>query len=294
MKNNIKNTFTLYTAILIAIAITSCSDKKNTPTSISVSVLPQKYLVEQLMGNDVPVNVLIPKGSSPATYSPSPVQVKNLSQSKIYLRIGHIGFEQAWMGRISEINPELIILDTSIGISLIRGEDHVHGDHVHEGGVDPHIWTSPKAMLTVLKNTQEALINHFPKSKEQILKRGLVLEKKMIQLDDEFEMKCNSFAKKSFYIFHPAYTYLARDYGLEQISIERKGKEPSAQWLKKLIDYGREQDIKAIFIQEEFDKRNADVIADELDIPAIQVNPLSADWEKEMRNTLSKLENALR
>ena len=279
---------------IITISLFSCKPQSSGTTSISVSIQPQKYLVEQLMGNNVAINVLIPKGSSPATYAPSPKQIKDLGDSRIYLRIGHIGFEQAWTDRIAEINPELIIVDTSKGIPFIDGEDYVHGDHVHKGGIDPHVWTSPKSMLTVLKNTQEALIHTFPEQREDILQRGLQLEEKMRALDEEFKVKIETFANKSFYIFHPAYTYLARDYGMEQISIEHKGNEPSAQWLRKLIDKGRELNIKTIFIQEEFDKRNAELLASELKIPTVQVNPLSEDWENEMRQTLIKLEKALK
>jgi len=280
--------------VLVVALNTSCNNGQNTATSIAVSIQPQKYIVQQLIGDKVPVHVLIPQGSSPATYSPSPMQIKNLSQSKIYLRIGHIGFEQAWTGRISEINPDLKIIDTSVGIPFIVGDDHVHGDHVHKGGVDPHVWTSPKSMLTVLKNTQEALLLNFPEYKADIIANGQLLEQKVSALDAEFAAKCQSFENKRFYIFHPAYTYLAKDYGLEQISIEHKGKEPSAQWLRKLIDNGRKQNIKAIFIQEEFDKRNAEILSSELNIPTVQVNPLSEEWDKEMRETLIKLENALR
>ncbi|WP_185957496.1 metal ABC transporter solute-binding protein, Zn/Mn family [Saccharicrinis carchari] len=279
---------------IAAIAIGSCKPQPSGSTSISVSIQPQKYLVQQLLGEDVAVNVLIPKGSSPATYAPSPVQMKELGESEVYLRIGHIGFEQAWTERIAEINPDLKIVDTSIGISYINGEDYVHGDHVHKGGIDPHVWTSPKSMLTVLANTRQALLSIFPEKREEILKRSTAIEQKVKTLDNEFKTKCESLTNKSFYIFHPAYTYLARDYGLEQISIEHKGNEPSAQWLRKLIDKAREQNIKAIFIQEEFDKRNAEILAAELNIPTVQVNPLSVDWENEMRQTLLKLEKALR
>jgi len=288
-----KTTFKIFVLVTISV-LTSCISKQKSPSGITVSILPQKYVVDNLMDGTVPVNVLIPAGSSPATYSPSPAKIKGLGESKLYLKIGHIGFEQAWTGKISEINPNLVITDTSNGISFIRGEDYVHGDHVHKGGIDPHIWTSPKTMLTVIKNTQVALSKEFPEQKTNITKNAQVLIEKIKKLDLEFEERCNSFTQKSFYIFHPAYTYLARDYGLKQISIEHKGKEPSAQWLKTLIDNGRENNIKAIFIQEEFDKRNAEIIAKELNIPAIQVNPLSLNWEKEMKNTLSKLENALK
>ena len=71
-------------------------------------------------------------------------QLVNLSRSQAYLRIGYIGFEQAWMKRLEENNPDMKVFDTSQGVDLIRGEGHWHGDHFHEGGVEPHIWNSTR------------------------------------------------------------------------------------------------------------------------------------------------------
>lgn len=260
MKNTIKILTRTVVIALIIMGMAACNPKPTSIRGISVSIQPQKYIVEQLMGDTIPINVLIPKGSSPATYAPSPSQIKSLSESTLYLRIGHIGFEEAWIPRIKEINPHLKIEDTSTGISYIRGEDHYHGDHVHKGGIDPHIWTSPKTMITVIKNTQEALTTAFPQNKENIIENGKALLNKVSQLDEKYAHTLETVQKRRFYIFHPAYTYLARDYGLQQISIEDKGKEPSAQWLRQLIDKGKEQETQAIFIQEEFDQRNAEII----------------------------------
>ena len=279
--------------VFLAISFVGCQSNKDPKSKITVSIWPQKFIVEKLLGDTIHVNVMVPKGSSPATYSPSPVQIKNVSESKLYLCIGHIGFEQTWLNKIAKINPKLKIIDTSEGVKLIRGEDYVHGDHVHKGGIDPHIWTSPKTMLKVCINTERALINAFPKKKSQIVKNAKRLEEEIKKLDKEFKEFTKDLKNRSFFIFHPAYTYLARDYNLEQISIEDKGKEPGAKWIKELVDDAKEKNIKAIFIQEEFDKRNAEIIAKELNIKIVQVNPLSVDWESEMRNTLKKLVDAL-
>jgi zinc transport system substrate-binding protein len=261
---------------------------------ISVSILPQKYLVEKLLGDTVQVNVMIPKGSSPATYSPSPNQMKSISQSSLYLQIGHIGFEMSWMDRMKELNGKMKVYDTSKGIEYIKGEGHVHGDHYHEGGIDPHIWTSPKTMLHVLKNTQNALEENYPTLKKNIQANGNALQKQIYLLDSLYNASCSKLSKRSFLIFHPAYSYLARDYGLEQISVEHNGKEPSLKWLKQVIEEAEEKEIGAVFIQQEFDKRNAELIASEIGIPLVQVNPLSEQWDVEMLRTLDYLNQALK
>ena len=70
---------------------------------------------------------------------------------------------------------------------------------------------------------------------------------------------------QSFMIYHPALSYFARDYGLQQISIEEGGK-----------------DVRIIFIQPEFDRRNAEIIARETGTGIVPINPLSYNWEAEM------------
>ena len=89
-------------------------------------------------------------------------------------------------------------------------------------------------------------------------------------------------------IYHPALSYFARDYGLHQISIEEGGKEPSPAHLKALIDLCQAEDVRVIFVQPEFDKRNAETIAQQTGTKVIPINPLSYDWEEEMLDTLAE------
>ena len=84
-------------------------------------------------------------------------------------------------------------------------------------------------------------------------------------------------------------SYFARDYGLKQISIEEEGKEPSPAQLKTLIETCRKENIHVIFVQQEFDIRNAQLIADELGVTIIPINPLSYDWSTEMINVAKAL-----
>lgn len=278
--------------LLISISTTSCTNTATNKTEITVSILPQKFIVHQLLEDNIKVNVMVLPGNSPATYSPTPSQIKNLHNSKLYLRIGHIGFEQNWMDKIASIDENLIISDVSDGVELIRGETMVHGDHVHEGGIDPHIWTSPRTMLTVITNTKNELLKHFPQHSDLINTNYTKLIKATKALDERFITIFAPHKGSKFLIFHPAYTYLAQDYGLEQISIENDGKEPSVKWLQTIIKKAKSNNINAIFIQQEFDSRNAELVANELGIDIITVNPLAEDWISEINNTLNMLVNS--
>jgi len=290
MKTHYKIAFIL-TAILFTLGCNN-SSIPNTNT-ITVSILPQKNIVETLIQDSINVEVMITKGNNPATYEPTPKQMKAVSQSSLYIKIGHIGFEDAWMERLNNLNPSMKIFDSSKEIELIKGEEHAHGDHVHEGGIDPHVWTSPKTMLKVVENTAEALIYQYPSKQQHIEKNLHLLSEKILLLDSIYETTLQPFAGKKFLIFHPAYTYLARDYNLEQISIENQGKEPSAKWLKEIISIVKDDKINAIFVQQEFDKRSAELISSELNIPIIEVKPLAENWLQESYNLLDNLTKSL-
>lgn len=253
---------------------------------VSVSIIPLQYFVDRLTDKALDVNVMIPPGASHATYSPTTAQFRKLSESGIYFRIEHLGYERAWANRLSEMNPKMRVVNLMEGLEIIRGEEIDHGDHVHEGGIDPHIWMSPKVMLQVLPRLKVAIIEVYPHLAELVALNYSELVEEVTLLDQEIEEVVNALLKKRFMIFHPALTYLARDYGLEQIAVERGGKEPSPAMLSNIIREARKHDIPVIFIQREFDVRSAELISQETGAEIIQINPLAYDWEKNIRELM--------
>ena len=240
---------------------------------ITVTIEPQRYFTEAIAGDKFTVVSMVPKGSSPETYDPIPQQLVSLGDSKAYLRIGYIGFEQTWMDRLMNNTPHIQVFDTSKGIDLIlnNGEhNHAAGHHDHDGhnhAVEPHIWNSTANALILAGNTFKALCM-------------LSLIRRQLSAPE---------SAKAFMIYHPALSYFARDYGLHQISIEEGGKEPSPAHLKELIDLCKSEKVSVIFVQPEFDKRNAETIAQQTGTKVVPINPLSYDWETEMLNVAKAL-----
>ena len=94
-------------------------------------------------------------------------------------------------------------------------------------------------------------------------------------------------------IYHPNLAYLARDYNLKEISVEYEGKEPSPSRMKELIDLGRKDRIKTIFVQREYDSKNAKVIAREIGAEIQIIDPLSGDWYKATNDIIEALHSSL-
>ena len=271
----------IYFLTLLILGACGNSPQKNEKPILTVTLEPLRYFTEAIAGGHYEVVSMVPKGSSPESYDPTPQQLVALSRSQAYFRIGYIGFEQAWMKKLQANAPEMKVFDTSRGVDFIRGEGHWHGDHFHEGGVEPHIWNSTRNAIIIAENIYEALCELDAIHQEEYKNRLDSLKETIAQTDANVSAFLEN-ADSTFLIYHPALSYFARDYGLKQISIEENGKEPSPAQLKALIETCRKEKAHVIFVQQEFDQRNAQLIADELDVNVVPINPLSYNWDEEM------------
>lgn len=248
----------------------------NKPT-VTVTIEPFRYFVEQIAGNDVNVNVMVPAGSSPETYEPTPQQMVDLSQSVFYFKVGQIGFEKTWMKKLQQNAPNMKVIDTSAGIRMLKTQS---------GNIDPHTWMSIKSADIITSNIAEALMDKYPEKAEEYKKKLRDFRKnKLDKLQNEIDKYQSSIKgekQKSFVIYHPTLTYFAKESGLKQYAIEEEGREPSITQLKELIQRAKSEDINIIFVQKEFSNRNIQVFIDATHSKAVEINPLSYDWEGQM------------
>ncbi|MCD8182452.1 MAG: zinc ABC transporter substrate-binding protein [Bacteroides sp.] len=289
--------------LLATILMTSCKqgsnqrNSKNGKPIITVTIEPLRYFTEAIAGDRFTVTSMVPKGTSPETYDPTPQQLVDLARSKAYFRIGYIGFEQTWMDKLTDNAPHLQFFDMSDGVTLIYDDSHVHHagtdneePHQHTGGVEPHIWNSTTNAQIIAGNILSALCAIDNGNDSLYLERYSALCRKIEQTDSLIRQTlATPGADRAFMIYHPALSYFARDYGLHQIPIEAEGKEPSPAHLKELIDTCKDEKVKVIFVQPEFDRRNAELIARQTGTRVVDTNPLSYDWEAEMLHTAQAL-----
>lgn len=275
-----------------------CSTNGNNTPTISVTIEPQRYFVEQIAGDNFKVNTIVPAGTSPETYDPTPSQMVALSKSILYFKVGYLGFENAWGETLAENNADVEVVNTSNEIILMDGEnlDNIIGGHQHhEGhshdGVDPHVWSSPKCALIMAENMLNALVMTDVENQKQYRENFKVLQTEMIETDKKIAALLDNSPVKSFIIYHPALTYFARDYNLTQYSIEFEGKNPSPQQLRVMIDFAKEEGIKTIFVQKGFDMKNAESLAKEVGASIHSIDPLSYNWSEELIKIAEILSN---
>ncbi len=291
--------------LLLSFMLAGCGDRQagdsidNANEVLAVSVLPQKFFLRKIVGDRYNIHVMIPPGYSPATFAPTPRQVRELGRAKLYFRIGYIGFETSWMGKIAELHPNLKMVDTSTGVPLIHaGHTHRHQDGederaAPEGGVDPHIWLSPAAVKIQAANMLTALTDLDPVSREIFSENYNRFIREIDQLDVDIRTILRSIENRKFLVFHPAWSYFARDFGMEQRPIEFEGKEPNPSGLKEIVGWAKSENIRVIFVQRQFDTNSALAIAEALGGAVLTMDPLAEDWPANMRDIALTLKKHL-
>jgi zinc transport system substrate-binding protein len=280
-------------ALAIFLMMCSCNGSRSGSDQpiVTVSIPPFRYFVEKIGGHDFEVNVMVPAGSNPHIYEPVPAQIDKLSKSKAYISNGFLGFEQTWLNRFYEINK------TMVRLSLGDNIDPIISKHDHEGthaeGADPHYWVSPKCAMKMASAVKGLLCDLNPQDGKMYESNYDSLMSVIEGVDRLAREMFSEDAGSSFMIYHPNLAYLARDYGLEEISVEFEGKEPPPSRLKELIDLAREREIKTIFVQKEYDTKNAKAIAGEIGADLEIIDPLSADWYRSTVDIITALHNSI-
>lgn len=251
--------------------------------TVTVTISPYKYFVDQIAKGKVDVNVMVSNGNNPETYEPYAQQMMELSKSALYLKVGSIGFEQTWMKKLQDNAPDMKVIDTSVGIKPAKTPG---------GNIDPHVWMSCSNARIIASNILKALCELEPKNKAFFEKNYQsllsIIDKRDSTIKESFKKDPDLVRK--FVIYHPILTYFARDYQLEQLAIEEEGREPSASQLKSLIERARKEKIKFCLIQAEFANRNTTTFIKESYTKPMNINPLQGDWNRAMQEAAAAVQ----
>jgi len=294
-----KKTFTSWWIVLF-ILLSASPGFTAEKLTVFVSIVPQKYFVQQIGRDLVDVQVMVQPGASPATYEPSPSQMAALSRTDLYFSIG-VPFEQMWLKKIMATNPAMEVVPTDQGIEKIpmaafheEEEEHHEKEEHHHTGLDPHIWLAPALVKTQSLTILKALKKADPGNAEIYEKNHRVFAKKIKTLDADLHQIFDDNQTINFMVFHPSWGYFAQAYGLKQMPIEIQGKNPKPAQLKELIQHARENKINVIFVQPQFSTKSAALIAREINGNILFADPLAVDWMDNMQLVAQKFREALR
>ena len=315
--------FLLSLSLFFAALNVSCEKSSTSPAPISgkpavfVPVAPYAFLVESIGGDLFDVETLASENDDPHSYSPTPKDVVRLSSSQLYFT-GELPFEKALLEKLEEGNfaPKLISLLE--GLDTVDGScdhdehdhdehdhgdhdhdhDHDHDEHDHEGheghdhsGLDPHVWLSPAHLIEQVNTISSALseLTDSAEEKAQIDERTLQLIFDITTTDKELVTALAPMRGETFYVYHGAFGYFAKAYGLVQKSVELNGRSPEPKKLVGLIDQAKKDNVSVIFVQPQFDTSSAIALAEAIGGKVIHIDPLAKNVLENLLNIADKI-----
>lgn len=274
----------LLSAFLEVIATAGCSSEVE-QRSLTVSIEPQRYLLERIVGDKWKVNTLLTQGSDPENFDPPMSAMKKVVGGTAYFKMGYMAFEDVLIARTTDGGSPVRIVDTSVGIDLIEGGHvHDHGDddcgHSHE--IDPHVWSSVRNAEVIARNMFDGIVEIDPANAGFYKANYERLLSSLDSLDRQIRGILEPTSHATFLTWHPSLSYFARDYGLNQIVLGRDNKELSATGFRFRIADAREHHASAFLVQPEFDSSRSRELAEQAGARMVMINLLAYDWPDEM------------
>ncbi|MDY0350701.1 MAG: zinc ABC transporter substrate-binding protein [Desulfobulbaceae bacterium] len=262
------------------------------PLPVFVSILPQEYFVERIGGDRVRVQALVKPGQDPHTFAPTPQQMAQLAGARIYFRIG-VPFENAMIPRLSRSIPDLRVIDLQEGMDLLEAGEAHDDHHNHGDDLDPHTWLDPLLALRQAVLIRDTLISLDPEGARAYTANFALLAADLQELDRTLRELLQPMAGRTIYVFHPAYGYFCRAYGLKQKAINPGGKQPGARQLARLIEEAEADKVRFIFSQPQFSEKAAATIARSIGATVVTLDPLARDYLANMHSIAAQLAASL-
>ena len=236
---------------------------------------------------------MVGPGQNPATYEPSPRQMAALKAARVYFRCG-VPFESVCMSRMRAVNPPMLVADVTEGIAR-RPIDRIGGGESGKraGLADPHVWASPPLAKRMAARIRDTLIALDPAHKGDYERNYARLAAELDALDTGIRDRLSPLKHRAFMTFHPAWGYFADTYDLRQIPIESAGKEPGPRTLLHVIEEAKRLGIKVIFVEPQFSRSSAEMVAQEIGGRVVAVDPLAEDYVGNMRKVAAAFAEGL-
>ena len=277
--------------LLAAICIQSAYTENPKKINVFVSIMPQKYFAEKVGGDLVNVSVLVPSGTSPENFDPSPKQIVQLGSSDVYFTIG-IPFENIFLDKLKAGKKKLVVAGCDKDVPKLRNQEHEEHEHEHEhehghhhGEFDPHIWTDPELVKIIAENMASTLSSIDPAHATTYTTNLENFKGEMDALKVELSRQLSPYKGRIFYVYHSAYSYFAQRFNLVQKSIETGEKEPTPAKLRDLVNQAKQDKVKTIFIQPEFPASGAKRVAEAIGGRSVSLSVLEYNYPENMRMT---------
>jgi len=273
--------------------VTGFAEKRQ--LKVLASFYPLYEFTKIIGGERIDVSVIVPSGIEPHDWEPTIQDLQKMQNADIIV-INGIDLEP-WITKLVSVNPDILIVDTSNGISLLEKDKHMFNNKIQN---DPHIWLDPVLAKKQIQNIVDGLIRIDPQNTDYYQENANAYNSKLILLDNKIRNELSICVKKDFLAFHDAFSYFANEYGLNQNTIIgiNSSEEPTALTLQQIVQKAQNLDLHIIFTEEAVNPRISEVIADEIGAKVLTLSPIeiyekNSDYIIRMEQNLSNLKEEL-
>jgi len=273
--------------------VTGFTEKRQ--LKVLASFYPLYEFTKIIAGERIDVSIIVPSGIEPHDWEPTIQDLQKIKNADMIV-INGAGLEP-WITKLVSVNPDILIVDTSAGISLLEKNNHVFNNKIQN---DPHIWLDPVLAKKQIQNIVDDLIRIDPQNADYYQENANAYNTKLILLDNKIRNELSICVKKDFLAFHDAFSYFANEYDLNQNTIigVNPSEEPTAVTLQQIIQKAQDLDLHVIFTEEAVNPRVSEVIADEIGAKVLTLSPIeiyekNSDYIKRMEQNLSNLKEEL-
>lgn len=309
----------------------NASESTDDQLTVYASTFALKSMAEEIGGDRVNVEMVIPPGADPHTYEPTSKQMTQIAEADLFLTIGHDLEPYVESMEKSLEGQNVAFVKTAEDVTLLDSADtvHVHGEdghsedeHGHEedehaneeethaeddhghGQYDPHVWLDPMNAVSMAEAVEAAFSEEAPDYKDEFSERLSVFKDEANALDAELKAAVENGSKSELLVTHAAYGYLAERYGFDQLPIAglTPSEEPSQQALKRIIEEARLHDLNYIAFEDTVTPKVAEVVKQEIGAESVTIYNLESVTKDQMdksyfdlmRENVKALETALK
>jgi len=294
--------------VAAALSLTGCATGTTSSTStdqitVTAAAYPLQFLAAEIIGNSGTVTNLTQPGQEPHDLELSAQQIAAMSTSDAVIYIPE--FQTAVDEAIASTPPKLTI-DAATGIDRLAATSDGHEEEASEehaeGSLDPHIWLSPKDMITMANTIKDQLSAAKPALAQTFATNTEALVTQLSNLDTSFTDGLAQCQRTQFVTSHAAFAYLARDYGLTQVPIAGLDptQEPTAARIAEVQKLAKQYGVTTIFFETLVSPAVAKSIAGDLNVKTAVLDPIEGitsesagtNYVEVMESNLSALQEA--
>ena len=234
--------------------------------SVVASIKPLHSLVAEVMGDTGAPILLVDGMQSPHGYQLKPSQMSALQHARIVFYIG-TGLETFLTRPLKAMPPDVlkIALIDAPEVATLKyrtggvweGHSHKKNHNHKEEERDPHIWLNITNAKAIVKEIAKELGKIYPENKEVYEKNAGTLISKLSALDDELRTQLIPVQNKPYIVFHDAFQYFEKDYGLTavgSITLEPE-QEPGARRIGNIREKIKKLKVRCVFSEPQFNSR---------------------------------------